>query len=84
MIKLMKAENKIRVVGNAETAGKATENCNRIQKFLHVLLKFVSCVLLLVLNCVVCDCCWLAVCIVVVVLCVLLSYVYFLYIFFLL
>jgi hypothetical protein len=39
-------------------------------------LKFVSCVLLLVLSCVVCDCCWLAVCIVVVVLYVLLSYVY--------
>ena len=29
--------------------------------------KFVSCVLLLVLSCVLCDCCWLAVCIVVVV-----------------
>ena len=28
------------------------------------------CVLLLVLSCVVCDCCWLAVCIVLVVLCV--------------
>ena len=36
-------------------------------------------VLLLVLSCVVCNCCWLAVCIVVVVLCVLLSYVYLLY-----
>ena len=34
---------------------------------------------LLVLSCVVCDCCWLTVCIVVVVLCVLLSYVYLLY-----
>ena len=34
--------------------------------------------LLLVLSCVVCNCCWFAVCIVVVV-CVLLSYVYFLY-----
>ena len=40
-----------------------------------------SCVLLLVLSCVVCDCCWLAVCIVVVVY-VLLSYVYLLYFFF--
>ena len=36
--------------------------------FVHVVFKFVSCVLLLVLSCVVCDCCWLAVCIVVVVL----------------
>jgi len=36
--------------------------------------------LLLVLSCLVCNCCWLAVCIVVVVLCVLLSsYVYLLY-----
>ena len=26
--------------------------------------KFVSCVLLLVLSCVLCDCCWLAVCVV--------------------
>jgi len=35
---------------------------------------------LLVLSCLVCNCCWLAVCIVVVVLCVLLSsYVYLLY-----
>ena len=45
----------------------------------YVVFKFVSCVLLLVLSCVVCDCCWLAVCIVVVV-CVLLSYVYLLYV----
>ena len=36
-------------------------------------------VLLLVLSCVVYNCCWLAVCIAVVVLCVLLSYVYLLY-----
>ena len=36
-------------------------------------------VLLQVLSCVVCNCCWLAVCIVVVVLCVLSSYVYLLY-----
>ena len=36
-------------------------------------------VLLLVLSCVVCNCCWLAVCIVVALLCVLLSYVYLLY-----
>ena len=36
--------------------------------------------LLLVLSCLVCSCCWLAVCIVVVVLCVLLSsYMYLLY-----
>ena len=33
----------------------------------------------LVLSCLVCNCCWLAVCIVVVVLCVLSSYVYLLY-----
>ena len=38
-----------------------------------------SSVLLLVLSCLVCNCCWLTVCIVVVVLCVLLSYVYLLY-----
>ena len=36
--------------------------------FVHVVFKFVSCVLFLILSCVVCDCCWLAVCIVVVVL----------------
>ena len=36
------------------------------------------CVLLLVLSCLLCNCCWLTVCIAVVVLCVL-SYVYFLY-----
>jgi len=47
--------------------------------FVHVFL-FVSCVLLLVLSCLVCNCCWLAVCIVVVVLCVLLSsHMYLLY-----
>jgi len=39
----------------------------------------VSCVLLLLLSCLLCNCCWLTVCIVVVVLCVLLSYVYLLY-----
>jgi len=39
----------------------------------------VSCVLLLVLSCLLCNCCWLTVCIVVVFLCVLLSYVYLLY-----
>jgi len=38
-----------------------------------------SCVLLLVLSCLVCNCCWMTVCIFVVVLCVLLSYVYLLY-----
>jgi len=47
--------------------------------FVHVF-QFVSCVLLLVLSCLVCNYCWLAVCILVVVLCVLLSsYVYLLY-----
>ena len=46
-----------------------------------IVFKFVSCVLLLVLSCVVCNSCWLAVCIVVVVY-VLLSYVYLLYFFF--
>ena len=46
----------------------------------HVVFSFVSHVLLLVLSCLVYNCCWLAVCIVVVVLCVLLSsYVYLLY-----
>jgi len=39
----------------------------------------VSCVLLLVLSCLLCNCFWLIVCIVVVVLCVLLSYAYLLY-----
>jgi len=48
--------------------------------FVHVVkFQFVSCVLLLVLNCLLCNCCWLTVCIVIVVLCVLLSYVYLLY-----
>ena len=47
--------------------------------FVHVVFKFVSRVLLLILSCVVCDCCWLVVFIVVVALCVLLSYVYLLY-----
>jgi len=41
--------------------------------------RFVSCVLLLVLSCLLGNCCWLTVCIVVVVLCVLLSYVCLLY-----
>jgi len=42
--------------------------------------QFVLWVLLLVLSCLVCNCCWLAVCIVVVFLCVFLSsYVYLLY-----
>ena len=40
---------------------------------------FVSCVLLLVLSCLVCNCCWLAVCIVVVLCLLLSSYVYLLY-----
>ena len=48
--------------------------------FVHVVkFSFVSCVLLLVLSCLLCNCCWLTMCIVVVVLCVLLSYVYMLY-----
>jgi len=47
--------------------------------FVYVIFKFVSCILLLVSSCVVCNCCWLTVCIVAVVLCVLLSYVYLLY-----
>ena len=48
--------------------------------FVHVVkFKFVSCVLLLVLSCLLCNCCWLTVCIVLIVLCVLLSYVYLLY-----
>ena len=57
--------------------------------FVHVVkFEFVSCVLLLVLSCIVCNCCWFdrvyccgyLVCFVVVVLCVLLSsYVYLLY-----
>ena len=50
-----------------------TKNCTQYSftwvflTFVHVF-KFVPCVLLLVLSCVVCNCCWLAVCIVVVVL----------------
>jgi len=40
---------------------------------------FLSCVLLLVLSCLLFNCCWLAVCIVVVVLCMLLSYMNLLY-----
>ena len=44
--------------------------------------KFVSCVLLLVLSCLLCNCCWLTVCIVVADLCVLLSYVYFFFFYF--
>jgi len=48
-------------------------------KKLNTVLSYLG-VLLLVLSCLVCNCCWLAVCIVVVVLCVLLSfYVYLLY-----
>jgi len=39
--------------------------------FVHVVkFYFVSCVLLLVLSCLVCNCCWLVVCIIVVILCV--------------
>jgi len=47
--------------------------------FVLVKFWFVSRILLLDLNCVLCNCCWFTVCIVVVVLCVLLSYVYLLY-----
>ena len=55
---------------------KITRNCTQyfltwvFLPFVHVVFQFVSCVLLLVLSCVVCNCCWLAVCIVVVLLCV--------------
>jgi len=65
---------------------KITRNCTQYSldwvflPFVHVVkLSFVSCVLLLVLSCLLCNCCWLTVCIVVVVLCLLLSYVYLLY-----
>ena len=64
-----------------------TRNCTQYSftwvflTFVHVVFKFVSCVLLLVLSCVVCNCCWLAVCIVVVVL-YMCFYVYLLYFFF--
>ena len=50
-----------------------------VTAFLNVLGLFVSYVLSLVLSCLLCDCCWLAIRIVVVVFCVLLSYVYLLY-----
>ena len=63
-----------------------TRNCTQhslawlFLPFIHVVkFSFVSCVLLLVLCSLLCNCCWLTVCIVVVVLCVLLSYVYLLY-----
>ena len=63
-----------------------TRNCTQdslawvFLPFVHVVtFQFVSCVLLLVLSCFLCNCCWLTLCIVVVVLCVLLSYVYLLY-----
>jgi len=63
-----------------------TRNCTQyclawvFLAFVHVgKFSFVSGVLLLVLSCLLCNCCWLAMCIVVVVLCVLLSYVYLLY-----
>ena len=47
---------------------------------LYMLYSNLSRVLLLVLSCLVCNCCWFAMCIVLVVLCVLLSsYVYLLY-----
>jgi hypothetical protein len=38
--------------------------------FVHVVFEFAFFVLLLVLSCLVCNCCWLAVCIVAVILCV--------------
>ena len=47
--------------------------------FVHVVFQIVSCVLLLVLSFLLCNCRWFIVCIVVVVLCVLLSYMYLLY-----
>ena len=52
-----------------------TRNCTHCSftwvflTFVHVVFKFVSCVLLLVLSFVVCNCCWLAVCIVVLYMC---------------
>ena len=56
-------------------------SCLGVLPSVHVVFQFVSCVFFfLVLSCLVCNCCWLAVCIVVVFLCVLLSsYVYLLY-----
>ena len=54
-------------------------SCLGVLPFVHVVFEFVSCVLLLVLSCLLCNCCWLTVYIVVVVLCVLLSYMYLLY-----
>ena len=62
-----------------------TRNCTQYSltwvflPFVHVVFELVSCVLSLVLSCLVCNCCWLTVCTVVVLLCVLLSYVYLLY-----
>ena len=48
---------------------RKADNLTTILCRCHVIVCFVaSCVLLLVLSCVVCDCCWLDVCIVVVVL----------------
>jgi len=55
-------------------------SCLGVCTLVHVVkFEFVSCVLLLVLSCLLCNCCWLTVCIVVVVWCVLSSYVYLLY-----
>jgi len=64
---------------------KITRNCTQdslawvFLPFVHVAFLFVSCVLLLVLSCLLGNCCWLAVCIVVVDVCVLLFYMYLLY-----
>jgi len=59
------------------TRKKITRNCTQdslawvFLPSVHVVkFQFVSCVLLLVLHCLVCNCCCLAVCIVVVILCV--------------
>jgi len=58
-----------------------TRNCTQyclawvFLPFVHVVFQLVSGGLLLVLSCLLCNCCWLTVCIIIVVLCVLLSYV---------
>jgi len=62
-----------------------TRNCTKdclawvFLPFVQIVFWLVSCVLLLVLSCLLCNCCWFTACIVVVVLCVLLFYVYLLY-----
>jgi len=65
-------------VGTGTSGNEVVLSC-RWYICVYVVFQFVSCVLLLVLSCLVCNCCWLTVCIVVVVLCVLLCFVYLLY-----